>query len=338
MKALIIGLGSIGRRHLANLRMLEPSADITVWRQHSKPDENSFFPPLEANQVVYTLEDALDARPDFAIIASPAAMHISTAKILAQNDIHILIEKPLSDTLKGIDELLGLCREKDLVLLVAYHLRFSKSLQVVRNAILAGKIGRIMSIQAEVGQYLPEWRPAADYRTGVSARRALGGGVVLELSHELDYVRWLVGEVKSVAAEVGRLSDLEIDVEDTAEIILRFQNGAIGTVHLDMTQRVMTRTCRIVGTQGTLLWNGLSHQVQFFAAASKEWSELHSADSKPADEMYVSEMRHFLRCVRNEETPVVSGTDGLRVLEIALAAKESSLTRRFVDLQNMANN
>jgi predicted dehydrogenase len=332
MKALIIGLGSIGRRHLANLRMIEPSADITVWRQHSKPEEKLTSSSFEADRIVYSMEDALNAKPDFAVIASPAAFHVETAIVLALNGIQMLVEKPLSDKLEGVDDLLRLCRERNLLLAVAYHLRFSHSLQVVRKAVLDGKIGRIMSIHAEVGQFLPEWRPAADYRASVSARRALGGGVVLELSHELDYVRWLVGEVKTVAAEVGRLSDLEIDVEDTAEIILRFHNGAIGTVHLNMAQRVMTRTCRIVGTEGTLIWNALSHQVQLFSSESKEWSELHASDSQPSNEMYVSEMQHFLRCVRYGESPVVSGTDGRRVLEIALAVKESSRTRRFVEL------
>lgn len=332
MNALIIGLGSIGRRHLANLRMIDPSADITVWRQHSKPEGKLTSPSFEADRIVYSMEDALNTKPDFAVIASPAAFHVETAKVLALNGIQMLVEKPLSDKLEGVDDLLRLCREQNLLLAVAYHLRFSHSLQVVRKAVLDGRIGRIMSIHAEVGQFLPEWRPAADYRASVSARRALGGGVVLELSHELDYVRWLVGEVKTVAAEVGKLSDLEIDVEDTAEIILRFHNGVIGTVHLDMAQRVMTRTCRIVGTEGTLIWNALSHQVQLFSSESKAWSELHASDSQPSNEMYVSEMQQFLRCVRYGESPVVSGADGRRVLEIALAVKESSRTRRFVEL------
>ena len=331
MRALIVGLGSIGRRHLANLKRIEPEAQITVWRQHSKAEDRAEVAP-EAKGVVYSLEDALATRPELAVIASPAVLHIQTAIELAQNGVHLMIEKPLSDRFEGVDDLLALCRQRNLILLVAYHLRFSKSLRVVRESLLKGDIGRVMSIRAEVGQYLPDWRPASDYRSGVSARRDLGGGVVLELSHELDYVRWLAGEVKEVLAATERVSDLQIDVEDMAEIILRFENGALGSVHMDMIQRAQTRSCRIIGTDGTLTWDGLSNEVRMFSAQSDSWSVLHSADSAPPNDMYVAELGHFVNCVRRRDVSNDSGADGRRVLEIALAAMESSRTRRFVEL------
>jgi predicted dehydrogenase len=215
--------------------------------------------------------------------------------------------------------------------MVGYNLRFCRPLQVMRQALVEGRIGRPLALRAEAGQYLPEWRPGKDYRQCVSARRDLGGGAVLELSHELDYVRWLVGEVKTVCAQVGHLSDLELDVEDTAEIILQFCNGAIGSVHLDMVQRPATRTCRIVGTEGTLAWDGMSHRVQLFSAAADRWSDLHPAEAIDRNEMYLAELRHFFGCVRGKGKPIVSGNEGRRVLEIALAVKKSSVEQRVVD-------
>jgi predicted dehydrogenase len=331
MKALIVGLGSIGRRHLANLRLLAENIDITVWRQHAVRTADPAL-PTGADRVVYTLKDALAVKPDMAVISSPAPLHVATAIDLARRDVHLMIEKPLSNTLDGVDDLLVLCQRRGLVLLVAYHLRFSESLRAVRQAALNGSIGRIMSIHADVGQFLPEWRPATDYRRGVSARRELGGGVVLELSHDLDYVRWLAGEVQTVAAQIDRLSNLEIDVEDTAAIILRFRSGAIGTVNLDMTRRVMTRSCRLIGSEGVLDWDGQSRRAQLFSATANVWHELHSADSSPSNDMYVAEMQHFLACVQNGAKPLVSGSDGRRALEIALAVKESSQKNCFVDL------
>ncbi|MCX6930215.1 MAG: Gfo/Idh/MocA family oxidoreductase [Verrucomicrobia bacterium] len=331
MRALVVSLGSIGRRHLANLRSLEPEAEITVWRQHAPRTAGGNLPP-GVNRVVWELEEALASCPEVAIIASPATLHIETGLALARSGVHLLIEKPLSHNLEQVDELLGLCRERSLVLMVGYHLRFCKSLQMVKESLQSGAIGRLMAIRAEVGQFLPQWRPQTDYRQGVSARKELGGGAVLELSHELDYVRWLAGEVRSVQAEVGRLSDLAIDVEDVAEIILRFAEGGIGSVHLDMVQQPMKRFCQLIGTGGTLTWDGLIDSVRLFTASTGKWSDLSPGSTSDRNEMFVSELRHFLECVRQGKAPCVSGVDGRRVLEIALAVKESAETRQSIAL------
>jgi len=250
VRFLVVGLGSIGRRHLVNLRHLIPDANITVWRH--APLAGGGDVPREADGVVTSLDEALSPRPDMAILASPAPYHVRTAAALASAGVHILVEKPLSDSLDGVDALIDACGRRGIVLMVGYHLRFDPSLTILHDAVADGIIGRLLSLRSEVGQYLPEWRPGTDYRQGVTAQRDLGGGVVLELSHELDYVRWVAGEVRSVRAETGRLGDLDTDVEDVAEILLRFIDGSIGSVHLDMIQRSPTRTCRIIGTEGTL--------------------------------------------------------------------------------------
>lgn len=329
MRALVVGLGSIGRRHLTNLRRIAPAAFITVWHQHSKPEDKAGHPE-HADRVVYCQEDAFDPPPDVALITNPASLHIETGLALARKGVHLFIEKPLSNTLDGVDDLIVLCCRQSLILMVGYNLRFCRSMQVVREAVLEGQIGRVLAIRAEVGQFLPDWRPGKDYRQAVSAKRELGGGAVLELSHELDYVRWLVGEVDAVCAQIDRLSDLEMDVEDNAEITLKFRSGAIGSVHLDMLQCAPTRTCRIVGTEGTLIWDGLRHRVQLFSAATDGWSDLHLEGAHDRDEMFLAELRHFLDCVQGHETPPVGGEEGRRVLEIALAARQSSLEQKVV--------
>ena len=328
---LLIGLGSIGRRHLANLRLIEPTAHITIWRQHAKRQDVAET-ISSADRSVYQLKDALDAQPDVALVTGPASLHIETGLALARQGVHLFIEKPLSNTLDGVNELIEECRQRALVLMVGYNFRFYRPLQVMQQALVEGRIGRVVAIRAEVGQYLPDWRPGSDYRQGVSARHVLGGGVALELSHELDYVRWMMGEVKTVSAQLGRLGDLEIDVEDTAEIILQFDNDAIGSVHLDMLQRAATRTCRIIGTEGTLTWDGLSHHVRLFSVSTGAWSDLHPPTTLDRNEMYVAELRHLVDCVRGQDMPIVSAEDGRRVLQIALAAKQSSRERRAVEL------
>jgi predicted dehydrogenase len=282
--------------------------------------------------VVYSLDEALDPLPDFAVIANPASLHVETAWQFAEQGVDLLIEKPLAASMDGVDDLLSLCWERGLIGMVAYVFRFYYPLRLAKAAISGGQIGRVLSFNAEVGQYLPDWRPGRDYREAVSARRDLGGGAVLELSHEIDLARWLVGEVETVSASMGKLSDLEIDVEDTAEITLEFENGAIGRVHVDMVQRAPVRGMRIVGTNGTLTWDWHSHRVRVYTEEAEIWRDLHPAAELDRNGMYIAEMEHFLDCVAKRTSPAVGVEDGRRVLEIALAAKRSAAEQRVITL------
>lgn len=294
MRILLVSLGSIGRRHLANLRQLEPDAEVCILRR-------AIDPALDEKQVT-TLEAALAFAPDAALICSPAPQHVAVATALAARGIALFIEKPLSHDTAGVAELLSLAREKCAPLMVGYCLRFFAPLRALREQVLAGKIGRLLHIHAEVGQHLADWRPGSDYRTSVTAQRALGGGALLELSHEIDTALWFGGEVESVTAQIGTLGDLSLDVEDTADLQLRFRNGILGTIHLDLLQRPLRRLCRLIGTEGTLT-------LDLLAA--------------PADRnaMYLEELRHFLDCTRTHQQPSITGEDGLRVLEVIAAAR-----------------
>ncbi len=311
MKLLIAGLGSIGRRHVRTLKALEPGARIAVWRH----DRSSVLPeemkPL-VEAVVFSAEEALAWRPEAAVIANPAPMHAVAALPFIENRIPVLIEKPLAATREDAERLHRAAAQHRAPVLVGYTLRFHPHLRKMRDAIRSGAIGRLLNLQAHVGQYLPDWRKEQDYRHGVTARKDLGGGVLLELSHEIDYARWLMGEVEAVTAVTGRLGDLEIDVEDTAEITMRFASGAVGHIHLDMLDRVKTRWCRAVGTDA-------SSHVDLM--------------SMPGDDPYVLQMRHFLACVSGAAHPVVEVEDGRAVLEIIDAVRRSASTGRTVVLQ-----
>lgn len=328
VRGLVVGLGSIGRRHLANLRALLPAAQLTVWRQHARP-ENAAGDSSPANRVVFSLEDALASRPTFAFIASPASLHVPTALELARRGVHLFIEKPLSHSLEGVDELIELCRGGVLVQ-VGYNFRFHRPLELLREALRAGRIGRPVSLRAEVGQYLPDWRPGADYTQTATAQRRLGGGVLLELSHELDYARWLLGEVESVLAQSARAGDLEIDVEDTADVLLRFVGGATAAIHLNMLERAPRRCCRVTGTDGTLDWEAASSQVRLYEAGAGQWTDVHPAGPLDRNAMYLAEAADFLACLREGRAPRVSLEEGRRTLAVALAAKQSSHNQRSV--------
>lgn len=325
MRILIAGLGSIGRRHLANVRRLVPDAGVAIWRH----ERDSGSPP--GTRAVYSLEEALAFEPEAALVTGPASTHIQTALPLARAGVHLMIEKPLSDTLDGVDELLQICAEKGVCLMVAYNFRFCEPLQRLRQCLREGRIGRVMNLSSEVGQYLPDWRPGADYRQSVSAQKRLGGGVILELSHELDMARWMMGEARSVSAVSARLGDLDVDVEDSADILLTFDR-ALAAIHLDMVRRAPCRRCVVLGTEGQIEWDGLTNEVRWFSAASRSWEILVPPGAWDRSLMYEAEVAHFLDCARTGKTPAVDGEEGRRTLALALAVKRSAQERREVVL------
>ena len=324
-RVLIVGLGSIGQRHLRLARILLPQADIRVLRHQPCKDLPEF-----ANGCFSQLNEALAFAPQLAVIASPASFHLPVANALATVGKHLLVEKPLASELTGVEEFIACCLIKHVVLLTGYNLRFFPSLQKFRTLLHANAIGRVLSVRCEIGQYLPTWRPGSDYREGVSANRALGGGALLELSHELDYLRWIFGEIDWVTAVLSRQSTLEIDVEDTAHLTLGFcdgegKSGLIGTVNLDFIRHDTTRLCTAIGELGSLRWNGLTGVVELFEAGSSNWRELFQHQPQ-RDESYLDEWQHLLACIQRKAIPLVSGADGLQVLRVAEAARRASAT------------
>ena len=321
-RVLIVGLGSIGKRHLRLARGLMPNADIRVLRHQSNNEEHEY-----SNGSFNNLDEAVAFKPQIAVIASPASFHVSTSQSLADDGVHLLVEKPLSSSLSGVARLLETCRDKNLVLLTGYNLRFLPSLQRYRDLLDERIIGNIFSVRCEIGQYLPTWRPDTDYRTSVSARSEMGGGVLLELSHELDYLRWIFGEVEWVKATLSQQSELEIDVEDSAHLTLGFQSKSnnrqlIAQVNLDFIRHDTTRICTAIGEKGTLRWNGLNGVVSFYPAGSNEWLELFSR-LHHRDESYLAEWKNFIECVEQHKKALVTGVDGLKVLEIIESARSS---------------
>jgi predicted dehydrogenase len=324
MRALIAGLGSIGRRHLRNMRHLGVG-DILLYRTRPTPLEEA--PDLP---VLTDLGEALARKPDVVVVSNPTAHHLDVALPAAQAGHHLFVEKPLSHSWDGVENLLATVHANKLVTLVGFDLRFDPGLGKMKALLEAGSIGRVVSIQAQVGQYLPDWHPAEDYRQGVSARLKTGGGVVLDLIHELDYVGWLVGPVRQVSCFADRVSSLEIETEDTAAILLRFQSGAIGTVSLDYLQRVPSRTCRVVGETGTILWDYHAKRVAWYMAG-RGWQEF-EYPAYDRNDRFLAEMKHLIACVRRHEQSQVDVWAGSRTLRVALAAKESSATGRVVSL------
>jgi len=320
MSFLIAGLGSVGKRHLRNLRRLGIS-DIRLLR-HSRPAEQD--PELAGVPTYYDIQSALADRPAAVIVANATAAHMEVALPAARAGCHLFLEKPISHNAAGVGDLLDLEKKYKVVIATGFQFRFHPSLREMKRWLDSSCIGPLVSVQAYWGEYLPEWHPWEDYRISYAGRRELGGGVVLTLCHPFDYLRWLVGEVDTVYARTASRSGLEIDTEDTAVITLEFANGTLGTVCLDYAQRDPDHRLAIIGRNGSIRWNYQSGIATLFLGEPYDWQEFKPAVEFERNTMFLDEMADFIDAVRNQRQPACSLRDGISALRIALAALHSA--------------
>jgi len=330
MKIFIAGLGSIGRRHFRNLLALGET-DLVLLRTYraTLPDDALAGYPVETD-----LRTALQKhKPQAVIVANPTALHLEVALPAAEAGCHILLEKPVSHSLDGLDRLRQAAQKSGSRILVGFQFRYHPTLNQARELIRDGSLGQVLTVHAHWGEYLPNWHPWEDYRQSYAARADLGGGVIVTLTHPLDYLRYLLGEIDSLWSLNGHISPLELEVEDVAEIGLKFANGAIGGVHLNYFQRPPVHRLEIVGTNGTLRWDNadgtLIHlrmpdpfgEIRAQPAPAVE-TRYPVPDGFERNQLFMAQMRHFLEVARGEAEPVCTLDDGVRALELALAAKE----------------
>ena len=316
---LIAGLGSIGRRHLANLRSLGwPHIRLYRTGNSTQPDTELAGYPVDRDLIA-----ALARRPIAVIVSNPSALHVRLALEAARADCHLLIEKPLSDDLDGIADLETEIADRGLIALVGFQFRFNPGLRQIRTWLRAGDIGNVVSVQAHYGEYLPEMHPWEDYRVGYAARSDLGGGALLTLCHPFDYLRWLIGDIHDVSAIESHRDTLGLSVDTCVDVIARLACGALAEVHLNFVERPPNHRLTIIGTEGTITWNEADSSARRYCAASRRWETVLAPQGFERNSMFLEEMRHFLSCLRNEEEPSCSLADGRAALDIALAAKRS---------------
>lgn len=327
MKFLIIGCGSIGERHIRNLNSLF-TGDILA--HDIDTDRLRLMKEKYNSEIYYDIEEALDQKPDAVLVCTPPNLHITMAMKAVHRGSHIFIEKPISNDLQGVDKFLAEAEKKKLIVSVGYNFRFHEGIKLMKNMINEGVIGKVLSAKAEFGQYLPDWRPWQNYKESYTARKDLGGGIILDGSHEIDYICWLLGEVKEIFCFADKLSNLDVSVEDTSEILLKFKNDVIVEIHLDFIQRDYSRNCKIIGENGTITWDYTEDIVKLYTVNTKKWKTFPIKMKK--HDMYIQEMKHFLDCINGKTKPIVDGITAKKVLEMALAAKKSAETGKVIKL------
>lgn len=318
-KALVVGSGSIARRHIANLRKLLPEADVACVSSSGRllrADETA------ATCCLASMSDALAWQPELAIIASPAPLHLDHSVTLLERGTPVLIEKPVSDALSRFKNLSSRLLPHRHRIEVAYNLRFLSSSQRMKLLIEQRRLGNLHAICIDVGQFLPDWRPHSDYRRNVSANKSLGGGVLLELSHEFDYLRWIFGGFEKVYCITTNSGQLAIDVEDRADIVLSRADGIVAQLHMDFLQRSATRHCKVIGEHGTLLWDLNANRIVLETSAGQE--ALFDEPGFDRNDMYVEQLRGFIKVATHRATPRITLEDGLAVVRMIESMRASS--------------
>lgn len=323
MRVLVVGTGSIARRHLANLQS-DPSVSAAAMVRSRAGRPDTPHPP--AAPVLASMDEAMEWKPDRVVVASPAPFHLEQARSFALAGIPLLIEKPLSNTWEECIAHQTWLLAAQAQISVGYNLRYLPSAVFLSEFLGQGRLTGISSISIEVGQYLPDWRPGSDYRDQVSSQKALGGGAILELSHELDLLNWLFGSPVGVFCRARCSGQLDIDVEDTVDAIFALDNGATASLHMDFLQRAVTRKIKIVSTTGNLVWNIVADTVELVTGTGAV--QLFTPPHRDRNHSYREEMNEFIskgRCGASVE-------DALSVMQLVSAMKQSSETVCFVTL------
>ena len=316
MRILIIGSGSIGRRHIRNLQSLLLQPEFILLRSGAREDELSR--ELGAT-VVGSFADAIAQKPAFAVIATPSVLHFEALQALLPAQVPCYVEKPVVTTEAQVGQIERLLAGVPAVptTMAGCNLRFLPSLKLSRQLIRDGALGRPVRASLQVGQWLPDWRPAQDYRQSYSASRESGGGVVLDLVHELDAVRWLFGEFDQIFALGGRNSRLEIESEDSAAIILGRSHGPVVSLGLDYVSRNPVRRYEIIGDEGSLIWDLPAKTVMLLRKGGQE-----AVTTDPADfdvsATYIDAMQEFLNAIEGSRSTSQDLVDGLRSARLAV--------------------
>jgi predicted dehydrogenase len=316
MIALVVGYGSIGRRHVRNLAAMAGIGAIFVYTRVKDRFASPAFPPvtfIDASAV--SLENCCrQGRPDFAIVANQTSRHVDTAMALAAQGVHLFIEKPLSNSLQQVDLLERTARSRGVAIGIGYNLRYLPVMGYIKDFLSRKLLGELYFGAIEVGQFLPSWRQNISYSDSYSAMSEEGGGVALDLSHEVDYMRHLFGEPDSWKTMKARVSDLKIDTEDVFEGLYRFPGGFICHVHMDYLQREARRSLRLLGSKGRLECDMIGRRLDI--TTDDETVHLQESSLFDIEKTYADELHSFIGRLASGGKPEISLDDGIRALNL----------------------
>lgn len=316
-KIIFFGLGSIGRRHLEIIKE-NYEYDIYAYRTTSSDS-------IADVKNLYNLNDAFNINPDIAFITNPSSLHIETALLCLKAGIkNLFIEKPLSNNLEDLDRLVNLAEKKDAIIYIGYLMRHNPVLKRLKD-LITDKLEEIFYVETICKSYLPDWRPGKDYRKVYSASKEMGGGVILDISHEFDYNQYLFGPIKSIKGHYGKISNLEINSEDYCEVTLYFNRYIIGRIHLDYFSYFPERHVKIICPNTEIKADLIKNEIKIFYRTEKRCEKF----DFNLNDVYHSQMNYFLEGIENQSKKINNLEEVKELTEKLIEFKENNSTFFF---------
>jgi predicted dehydrogenase len=329
-RILFIGLGGAGQRHLRLFRENLPNVELIAYRSTNKTpllnsdfsvNQNELIEDVYQIKIYNNLKEVLALKPDLVVISTPSSMHLEYAQLCASKGINVFVEKPISNSMEGLQTLKDTSEKNNVAIQVGFQRRFHPHLSKIREIIQSGRIGQVLTVNFTVASYIPRWHPYENYLDLYACRKELGGGVLLTEIHEIDLAVWYFGMPKSVVCIGGTYSDVGMDVEDTVRLTLDYVNFSV-QINLTFWQKHHERSLSICGEEGYLSWDqDGDFLIEEYFDKTKEITK-HVNSNSDTDTMFDLQIKSLIKNINTIDSKV-NMNDAIASMKIIEAAKES---------------
>ena len=327
-RILIIGLGSIGQRHVRNLHQLGYS-ELYAVSSGKGVMPKADLPIKDCDK---DLQYALDHyRPQVVFVCNPTSLHMDAAIAAAKTGAHLFLEKPIGLELDQLEVLKRISMEKEIRVATGFQFRHHPVLSSIKRQINNGELGKVISVTAHWGEYLPNWHPWEDYRLSYSAKADLGGGVTFTLCHPFDYLRWMLGEPRSVRATIQESGKLGIEVDDIHDSTWHFQEDVVVSVHLNYLEQPARHDLVINGQKGRIEWSNQDGKARIYKGNILQ-VELTPDEDFDRNDLFINEVKDFMTAIAEQKAPLCDLEDGIANVKMILASKASSVQNKLIFL------
>ncbi|OIO91326.1 MAG: hypothetical protein AUK03_11385 [Anaerolineae bacterium CG2_30_64_16] len=330
MKFLILGLGSMGKRRVRCIHALRAGESIGMDPRAGRREEAE---RLYGIRTVASFEEGMAADPDAVVICTPPNQHVSYGLAALKAGKPFFAEETVTLDPTALTPLIDAIAAHGLLGAPSCTMRFHPGIRYVKQALDRGEVGEPLSFTAMLVSYLPDWHPWERVEDYYVSSRLNGGGREM-VAFEMDWMEWLFGPVTAVAADVGKLSDIPADIDDTFQMLCRFASGVRGTVTVSVAYRVPVRAIELCARDGQIGWDSRTHRVMVYTAKDERWQHLMETASRDYsyDRMYIDEFGHFLQALAGEATYMRDFRDVQRLLEVVNAVEQSAVLGQRVGL------